>query len=262
MIRGMRVLVLSDVHANLIALDEVLADAAAFYWLDRRGYDTIWSLGDIVGYGPCPNECVQRLLSLAPDHVRVAGNHDWAALDRLDIDDFNPEARSMVRWTRAVLEEASLAYLRELASTPLVDGKFTITHASPRHPIWEYISSTHIARENFDFFDTPFCFVGHTHVPVVFRLAFDAQKRRMGCTGHRAIFDRDISLAGEHRLIVNPGSVGQPRDNDPRAAYAQLDTGEELIRFRRVRYDVEMTQAAMRAANLPDRLIARLAYGW
>lgn len=258
----MRVLILSDIHANLAALDEVLADAETFQWGGRRGFDAVWSLGDIVGYGPHPNECIQRLEALRPDHTRVAGNHDWAALGNLDIDDFNPEARQMVLWTRAALDAHSLDYLQALPAQPLKIDKFSITHASPRHPIWEYITSTRIARENFDFFETPYCLVGHTHVPLLFRLAFDARTRRLGCTAHMPVLDRDVSLVGEHRLILNPGSVGQPRDNDARAAYALLDTDEEVMRFRRVRYDVEMTQAAMRAADLPERLIARIAYGW
>lgn len=258
----MRVLVISDVHANLAALEEVLADASAFVWGGQRGFDVIWSLGDIVGYGPYPNECIQRLEAAGAKHLRVAGNHDWAALGKLEIDDFNPEARQMVLWTQQNLAAHSLEYLQNLPSISLARDKFSITHASPRHPIWEYITSIRIARENFDFFDTPYCLVGHTHVPLLFRLAFDAKTRRMGCTGHLPSPDIDISLVGEHRLILNPGSVGQPRDNDPRASYVLLDTEQEIVRYRRIRYDVEMTQAAMRAANLPERLIARIAYGW
>lgn len=258
----MRVLILSDIHANLAALEEVLADAEAFDWAGRRGYDAVWSLGDVVGYGPHPNECIRRLEAAMPGHLRVAGNHDWAALGNLDIDDFNPEARKMVLWTQSNLDAHGLAYLQALPSVPQALDKFTITHASPRHPIWEYITSTRTARDNFDYFDTPYCLVGHTHVPLLFRLAFDPDTRRLACTAHRPVLDRDISLAGEHRLILNPGSVGQPRDNDARAAYALLDAEQEVIRFRRVRYDVEMTQAAMRAADLPERLIARIAYGW
>ena len=258
----MRILVLSDIHANLAALEEVLADASSFDWGGRRGFDAIWSLGDIVGYGPYPNECIQRLEAESADHLRVAGNHDWAALGKLDIDDFNPEARQMVLWTQQNLDQHSLDYLQNAPSIPKERDKFTITHASPRHPVWEYITNTRIARENFDFFDTPYCFVGHTHVPLLFRLAFDPKTRRMGCTGHLPNPDLDISLVGEHRLILNPGSVGQPRDNDARASYVLLDTEQETMRYRRVRYDIEMTQAAMRAADLPERLIARIAYGW
>lgn len=260
----MRVLVISDVHANLTALDEVLVDAERVEWLGRKGFDAVWSLGDIVGYGPRPNECIQRLREFEA-HLRVAGNHDWAALDRLDIDDFNPEARKTVLWTRKQLGESSLAYLQTLpdrALEPIVGGPFTVTHASPRHPVWEYIVNTGVARENFDYFATPFCLVGHTHVPRVFRLVVDPLNGAAQCTAHSPVLDVDIALRGEHRLILNPGSVGQPRDKDPRAAYALLDTEQETWRFCRVRYDFEVTQSQMRQAGLPERLIARLAYGW
>jgi predicted phosphodiesterase len=257
----MRVLVISDVHANLTALDEVLADAANVQWLGQTGFDAIWSLGDIVGYGPWPNECIQRLQQFG-GHVRVAGNHDWAALGHLDLEEFNREARKMVMWTQRQLNAASLAYLRGLPDQPLQQGVFTITHASPREPIWEYISSGSIARENFPYVATPYCLVGHTHVPRIYRLVNSAGADAGACAVHGPVYDQDISLAGPHSLIINPGSVGQPRDNDPRASYALLDVEQALWRYRRVRYDVEITQAAMRKAGLPERLIARLAYGW
>ena len=257
----MRVLVISDIHANLTALDEVLADAGKVQWLGRSGFDAIWSLGDIVGYGPWPNECIQRLQAYN-GHLRVAGNHDWAALGRLDVEEFNREARKMVLWTQRQLDPASLAYLRSLPDQPLQQADFTITHASPREPVWEYIHTGSIARDNIDHFATPYCLVGHTHVPRIYRLADDAAAERAGCTVYGPVYDRDIVLAGPHRLIINPGSVGQPRDRDPRSSYALLDTESARWRYRRVRYDVETTQAAMRKAGLPDRLIARLAYGW
>jgi predicted phosphodiesterase len=260
----MRVLVLSDVHANVMALDEVLADAERVEWLGRRGFDAVWSLGDIVGYGPRPNECIQRLQQF-PGHLRVAGNHDWAVLGRLDIDEFNPEARKTVVWTRNQIDAQSQAYLEAVPDTPLMPvagGPFTVTHASPRHPVWEYVASTSVAVENFDYFVTPYCLVGHTHVPRVFRLVLDEATGLVQCTAHAPVFDVDIGLRGDHRLILNPGSVGQPRDKDQRAAYALLDTEQETWRFCRVRYDFEVTQSQMRQAGLPERLIARLAYGW
>ena len=260
----MRVLIISDVHANLVALDEVIADAERLQWLGRTGFDAVWSLGDIVGYGPRPNECIRRLQQF-DGHLRVAGNHDWAVLDRLDIDDFNPEARKTVVWTRSQLDAASLAYLEPVPDhpvEPIPGGAFTVTHASPRHPVWEYVYNTAIARENFDHFDTPFCLVGHTHVPRVYQLAVDPESGRRRCTAYGPLDDLDIGLRGDHRLILNPGSVGQPRDKDHRAAYALLDTEQETWRFRRVRYDFEVTQSQMRQAGLPERLIARLAYGW
>lgn len=257
----MRVLIISDVHANLVALDEVLADAESLAWLGRRGFDAVWSIGDIVGYGPSPNECIARLCQFE-GHLRVAGNHDWAALGRLDLDAFNPEARKMVRWTQRTLTDASYAYLQGVTDVPVHCDPYTVTHASPREPIWEYVHSVSIAAANFDYFDTPFCIVGHTHVPRIYRLAHDPDSGQAICTAHAPVYDRDIALQGDHRLIINPGSVGQPRDNDPRASYALLDTEQHLWRFRRVPYAYEVTQADMRQAGLPERLIARLAYGW
>lgn len=257
----MRVLVISDVHANLTALEEVVADAQSLKWRGQIGFDALWFLGDVVGYGPHPNQCIERLKEF-DGHVRVAGNHDWAVLGRIDIDDFNPEARQMVMWTSGELNSLSEAYLRQLPDAPQVQHDFTITHGSPSNPIWEYIYNLEIARENFEHFDTDFCLVGHTHVPRIYRLAKDPLTGRRTVTAHAPVYDQDISLQDSHRLIINPGSVGQPRDNDPRAAYALLDTEQQIWRFRRIPYAYEITQSDMRTAGLPERLIARLAYGW
>lgn len=160
---------------------------------------------------------------------------------------------------------SSLAYLQRTPDYPIEaipGGSFTVTHASPRHPVWEYVYNATIAHENFDYFGTPYCLVGHTHVPRVYRMVLDAETGHQHCTAHAPVLDLDIGLRGDQRLILNPGSVGQPRDKDPRAAYALLDTELETWRFRRVRYDFEVTQSQMRQAGLPERLIARLAYGW
>jgi predicted phosphodiesterase len=142
----MRYLVFSDIHSNLEAFEAVLDDAGSF--------DQAWCLGDVVGYGPNPNECVERLRSLP--HVCVAGNHDWATLGKLDLRDFNPDAREANLWNRAQLTEDSLAYLEDLPEL-IVEGDFTLVHGSPRHPIWEYIIYPSTAEMNFDFFETPYC---------------------------------------------------------------------------------------------------------
>lgn len=260
----MRVLVLSDIHANLTALETVLANAERTDFLGKTGFEQVWCLGDVVGYGPDPNECVARLRAFGDDLLCVAGNHDWAVLGKLPVDDFNPEARRAVLWTRERLTPASRAFLERLPDEPLVRGDFTITHASPRHPVWEYIIRPFTAQENFAYFDTPFCLIGHTHVPVIFRCRREARGEEdvEVCRALAPVYDKLVGLAGDHRLIINPGSVGQPRDSDPRAAYALLDTEAAIWRYRRVAYPYELTQARMRAANLPHRLIARLAYGW
>lgn len=241
----MRVLVISDVHANLVALEAVLADAG--HW------DVIWSLGDIVGYGPEPNECIARLS--AEKHLAIAGNHDWAVLGKLELEDFNHDARRAILWTREQLNPLSLAYLQALPET-LVEGDFTLAHGSPRSPIWEYLLSPGAAKANFDYFQTPVCLVGHTHIPLRFR---DLPGKLCQVILPQ---EGEVFPLGPEREIINPGGVGQPRDGDPRAAYLLLDTEERTLEYRRVSYDIAETQGKMRAAELPKRLIARLEVGW
>jgi predicted phosphodiesterase len=253
----MRVLVISDIHGNLAALEAVLEDAG------RRSYDIVWCLGDTVGYGPEPNACVQRLRQLGA--TCVVGNHDWAVLGSTDIDDFNHEARRAVLWTRKQLSAANLSWLQSLPSEPLVIEDFTLTHGSPRDPIWEYILYPATARANFDHFSTAFCLVGHTHVPALYLWhATDTNVRALMPTPGQAVSLGHPGPQNPNRLrgIINPGSVGQPRDNDPRAAYALLDTTDYRWLPYRVSYPIEVTQAHMRQAGLPERLITRLAYGW
>jgi len=247
----MRVLVLSDIHANLAALDAVLEDA------NWHGFDAVWCLGDIVGYGPEPDECVARVRALAP--LAVVGNHDWAVLGRMDVDEFNPEASRAVLWTRSQLSRASLAWLGGLPDHPIVWGNYTLTHGSPRNPVWEYILSPAIAKQNVGHFATRFCLFGHTHVPAIY------VEGEGPTSGMRLLTPRtEVPLAlGEGRhILLNPGSVGQPRDNDPRAAYAILDTDADTWLSCRMPYPIEVTQAHMRAVRLPERLINRLSFGW
>jgi diadenosine tetraphosphatase ApaH/serine/threonine PP2A family protein phosphatase len=241
----MRYLIISDIHSNLAAFEAVLADAGSF--------DKVWCLGDVVGYGPDPNECVEQLRALP--HVCVVGNHDWAALGKMDTEDFNPDAKRACLWTREQLSPSNLEYLETLPKS-LVEEGFTLVHGSPRHPIWEYILHTPTAKANFEYFDTRFCFVGHTHIPVIYR-----DHPNQACDTLTPSLDDPLVL-GEERLIINPGSVGQPRDGDPRASYAILDSAEHTLEFRRIPYPIEITQARMVDKSLPVRLIIRLAYGW
>jgi diadenosine tetraphosphatase ApaH/serine/threonine PP2A family protein phosphatase len=253
----MRVLVVSDIHGNLAALQAVLEDARQYE------YEEVWCLGDIVGYGPEPNECIAQIRLL--NATAVVGNHDWAAIERMDIDDFNSEARRAVVWTRSQLTAENLAWLSDLPSTPLVKGAFTLTHGSPRDPVWEYILYPATARANFDYFNTPYCLVGHTHVPALHLWQEgESTVRAISPTPGEALLlgPANPKTGAALRVILNPGSVGQPRDNDPRAAYAILDTDEPLWLPCRTAYPIEVTQAHMRAANLPDRLINRLSFGW
>ena len=243
----MHTLILSDIHANIVALEAVLADA------DGR-WDRLWFLGDLVGYGPNPNECVELLRALAPD-VALSGNHDWAVLFKLDIDEFNEDARKAVRWTRRELSADNREYLGQLP--PLhVAGAFTLAHASPRHPVWEYILDLQTALENFDHFQTRLCLVGHSHIPALFALDETANELNFYLVGDGDTVDLNLG-----RLILNPGSVGQPRDGDPRAAYALLDDDNLTWEFHRVAYDVAETQRRMREHKMPHRLVERLEHG-
>lgn len=246
----MRYLIISDIHANLTAFEAVLKDAGK----PGAEYDFVWCLGDVVGYGPDPNECVDLLRTLP--HLCLAGNHDWAALGRLDIRTFNADARRAVTWTRETLTDKNLAYLEALPTTFVLDD-FTLVHASPREPIWEYIIDSMIAALNFSHYETPYCLVGHTHTPVTFKL----QNAHGDIETVKPVYNEATKLNGS-RLIINPGSVGQPRDSDPRAAYAVLDVDSMSIEHRRIPYDISAVQKRMRDAEMPDRLVQRLEHGW
>ncbi len=302
----MRVLVISDIHANLVALETVLSAAAG-------KYDAVWCLGDVVGYGPKPNECVDLVRDKAA--LCVIGNHDWAALDRpgINVDDFNPHARHAILWTQEQLTESSRRYLDALPdkpARPLPAHSLLLTHASPREPVWEYILTPTVALENFAAFDEEICLVGHTHKPAIYAwrtqpapsgapdqdpdddpddgeplVMVSAMPRAAAAAGAEGApapqpapsAERIVSVSllqptpgalirlepsPAQRLIVNPGSVGQPRDNDARAAYALLDLERNTWRSERVPYPIELTQNQMRAAKLPRRLIDRLSFGW
>lgn len=242
----MRVLVVSDIHANLMALEAVISDAGSF--------DRIWCLGDVVGYGPDPNECVQLLRRF--DLVCLAGNHDWAALGKLDLTTFNADAREAVTWTQRMLAPPVRDFLETLPSFYEI-GNFTLAHASPRQPLWEYILDPLIAAINFNFFTTPYCLVGHTHTPVIYELKLNPR----ACQARPPQNGVVIELS-DSQLIINPGSVGQPRDSDPRAAYGILDTDKKTWEHRRVEYPIDDTQNRMRQHALPHRLITRLKFGW
>lgn len=246
----MRYLIISDIHANLTAFQAVLNDAGTL----GEDYDFVWCLGDVVGYGPDPNECIDLLRSMP--HLCLAGNHDWAALGRLDVRTFNADARKAVTWTRETLTDEHLAYLEALPTT-FVLGPFTLAHGSPREPVWEYILDTMIATLNFSHYQTPYCLVGHTHTPIIFTMAEGTNQA--GSESPR--YGEEIPLNGA-RCIINPGSVGQPRDSDPRAAYALLDADSMTWEHRRIPYDIGAVQERMHAADMPTRLILRLEHGW
>jgi diadenosine tetraphosphatase ApaH/serine/threonine PP2A family protein phosphatase len=244
----MRCAVISDIHGNLEALEAVLDDVPSGL--------PIWCLGDIVGYGPNPNECIDVLRSLQVECI--VGNHDWAAMNKVDARDFNPDARLAVLWTQKQLTPSNLDYLETLPLS-LVRGRFTLVHGSPREPIWEYILYPPVAGLNFAHFGTPYCLVGHTHVPVLFRSRSEEDGAR--CEMEQFSVNGVQSLKGG-RLIINPGSVGQPRDGDSRASYLLLDTEELTLEHRRVPYNIAKIQRLMEEVDLPRRNILRLSYGW
>ena len=243
----MRILVLSDIHANYTALMAVLEDAG--------DVDETWCLGDVVGYGPDPNACVEELRE-RPMLTCLLGNHDVAAIGKIPLEMFNGDARLSLIWHEKVLAPSNADFLRSLPDNTKVRNDVTLAHGSPRDPIWEYIINTLSARLNFDYFDTNWCFVGHSHIQCMFmlnegldRITLDSPK-----------VGEPIKSNG--RAILNPGSVGQPRDRDPRAAYAIFDPGAKTWESRRVEYDVKEVQDRMREAKLPERHTERLAEGW
>ena len=239
--------IIGDIHANLAAFTAVLDD------IERRGrVEKVWCLGDIVGYGPDPHECIELLCQT--NHVCVAGNHDWAAIGKVDTAEFNPDAAAACHWTAQQLSSTDVDYLKNLPLT-IEEGDFTLVHGSPREPIWEYLISTGIAKENFTYFGSQFCLVGHSHVPLVFGYSESG-----ACSSSQFLPEIKLAL-GRNRLIINPGAVGQPRDGDPRASYAIYDSEIGQVRLYRVPYDIRATQDRMVAHGLPMRLIARLNSG-
>jgi diadenosine tetraphosphatase ApaH/serine/threonine PP2A family protein phosphatase len=241
------VLLISDIHANLAALEAVVRHAEK-----NGGFDGVWSLGDAVGYGPQPNECLAKIRSLGA--LAISGNHEHAALRRISLGDFNPYARSAAQWTAKSLTPESAAYLESLPLRALAH-EFTLVHGSPRDPVWEYLADEQAAEANISYFETADCANGHTHIPAVLMVADGVSH-----TVHPA--HGELVELGDARCFVNPGSVGQPRDGNPRASYALLNVERREVVFRRVEYPVAETQRLMHGAGLPSLLIERLSRGW
>jgi diadenosine tetraphosphatase ApaH/serine/threonine PP2A family protein phosphatase len=243
----MRIAVLSDIHANLAALEAVCSDLPEV--------DQVWVLGDIVGYGPQPNAVINTLQAMGARSV--LGNHDGAAIGTVDAAHFTPDARTAIEWTAGVVDPNARAYLASLPEVRCA-GELTAVHGSPRDPIWEYITGPSIAAANFAAFETRLCLFGHTHLPMVYRSIDGGIEPMVGMPG-------ETVALGEARALVNPGSVGQPRDGLADAAYAILETsdapGGDSVAFRRVRYDIDRTQREMHDLGLPPRLADRLRYG-
>jgi predicted phosphodiesterase len=246
----MRFLILSDIHANLTALEAVLAAAEA-------RWDRAVCLGDMVGYGPDPNEVVDRVRQLGA--VSIRGNHDKAGSGIADASDFNPIARTAVGWTHAQLRPENLEYLQQLPLGPLeVDGLVLIHGAL--HDEDEYVFAPAQALEGLIESPSVVTFFGHTHVQGGFSLRNNTVEVIRLHPGSGASFAA-LQLEEGTRYLLNPGSIGQPRDADPRAAFAVADMDHRVIEFWRVPYDVEAVQERMRAAGLPEPLVLRLSLG-
>ena len=243
----MRVLVISDIHANYTALEAVLKDAGQV--------DETWCLGDLVGYGPDPNAVVEEIQDI-PNLTCLLGNHDVAAIGKMPLETFNGDARRSLIYHEKVLSASNLDYMRTLSSNTKVCGDATLAHGSPRDPLWEYILNSFSAQLNFDHFNTTSCFVGHSHIQCSFLMDGNSKRVTLGQT------TPDVVVELRPKIILNPGSVDQPRDRDPRAAYAIYDTEAQTWTPRRVSYNIPVVQERIRSAGPPEKHALRIADGW
>jgi predicted phosphodiesterase len=241
----LRVAVISDIHANLHALEAVLEAIGA------DPPDEIWCLGDLVGYGPRPNEVVEEVRRRAK--ICLVGNHDLGVTGALDLDEFAPDAVVAAHWTQAVLLDEHRAFLESLSPQAKLDGA-ELYHASPRDPVWEYVISEETARDALESTVAPLVLVGHSHVALAVGLVGSALGGELAPDGTEVALD-------EARWLLNPGSVGQPRDGDPRAAWLELDLDGRKGHFHREPYDIPRTQEELRERELPEALAERLAHG-
>jgi diadenosine tetraphosphatase ApaH/serine/threonine PP2A family protein phosphatase len=243
----LRVAVLSDVHSNQPALEAVLAAT------EEAGVEEVWCLGDVVGYGAQPDACAELIRERC--ELCLVGNHDLAVLGGLDISSFSETAAAAVEWTRSEASEGTIEFLRELEPAGARDG-IGLFHASPRDPIWEYVLSIEQAEAGLNVQEERVALIGHSHVPLFF-----FRPGGVGMTqGAQASGGASLVL-DDGAWLINPGSVGQPRDGDPRAAWLELDTDEWTARFHRVEYDIASAAETILAAGLPSSLAERLAVG-
>ncbi|MCP9484960.1 MAG: metallophosphatase family protein [Gaiellaceae bacterium MAG52_C11] len=243
----MRIAVISDIHANLHALEAVLAA------IDTERADELWCLGDLVGYGPKPNECVALVRERAS--TCLVGNHDLAVLEQLELELFTDEAAAAAAWSRGVLEPDAAAFLGSLAPAGRREG-VALAHGSPRDPVWEYVLSAAAGEAALAATAEPLVLVGHSHVALALGSAEDGV-----VAGGKAPAGTAVALGAGRRHVLNPGSVGQPRDGDPRAAWIVIDGDSGWATFCRTDYPIESTQSEMRALPLPEVLAERLAHG-
>ncbi|MGA9762774.1 MAG: metallophosphoesterase family protein [Gaiellaceae bacterium] len=242
----MRVAVISDVHSNLHALEAVGRA------IELEQPDEVWNLGDSVGYGPRPDECCEMLERLATRSL--VGNHDLAAIGQISLNGFSPVAAAAAAWTRKHLGSGACAYLAGLEPSARLDG-CELYHGSPREPVWDYVLKAATAAEALSLSSEPLVLVGHSHYALAASLVNEELEFALAPEGTFA----DLSTG---RWLLNPGSVGQPRDGDPRSAYLLLDLDAGRAEFRRVEYEIERTQSEIREAGLPEQLASRLSRGF
>jgi diadenosine tetraphosphatase ApaH/serine/threonine PP2A family protein phosphatase len=247
----LRLAILSDIHSNLPALESVLDE------IEAASVDETWCLGDVVGYGAQPNECA----SLARERCELClvGNHDLAALDELDISTFSPAAAAAVRWTRETMTPETISFLRSLQPAD-TDHDVALYHASPRDPVWEYVLWPDQAAECIRMQARRVSLVGHSHVALFFALPDETAGGEAHARGAQAGAGTSLEIS-RGRWLINPGSVGQPRDGDPRAAWLELDTEAWRATFHRVGYDIDRAADAIVATELPEHLARRLYVG-
>ena len=241
----MRYAIISDIHSNLVAFEAVLSHLS--------GIDKIICLGDIIGYGPNPNECVEKVMELKIQSI--AGNHEKVLLGEINIANFTPNAGAAILWTQVVIKADNLQYLRGLPLEWFEDD-FQCVHGSLRDPAEEYIESLGEALPTMERMSRPLCFVGHSHKPLFF-----ARKRDGKYEGRPLLDGEAIKISDYEKVIINPGGVGQPRDGDPRASFGIYDSEGGIFALYRIPYDIGKTQSKMRKTTLPIRLIARLSFG-
>jgi predicted phosphodiesterase len=240
----MRYAVLSDIHGNLEALEAVIRSCR------EEGVRGYFCAGDIVGYGADPSACIERLKDLKA--VCIAGNHDWAVLDKINLRRFNAMATAAITWTKTVLGPSELGWLDALELEARHDS-FTVVHGSLNEPSqFHYISDLADCADTFYLMKTPVCFVGHTHVPGVFG-------QKGGLSGY--MDEEHVEFDEKIKYIVNVGSVGQPRDGDPRAAFGIYDPDLKRVQVKRVSYDIQRAQVKIIRAGLPSELAQRLSFG-
>jgi predicted phosphodiesterase len=241
----MRIALISDIHGNLEALQ------AVFHDIKDRSVDVIHCLGDVVGYGADPVACLELVRKKC--RIKLMGNHEYAALGLLPVDHLNYDAGASLEWTRGRLGDKEMTVLADFDMQTEVEGAHLV-HASPWEPDqWHYLLSTEPAIESFRHFESRLCFFGHTHLPMIFSLSSSGNLRQQ--VGHNFVPDE------ETRYLVNIGSVGQPRDNDPRAGYVIWDTDQNEIDYLRVEYDIAGAQRKMRKVDAPAMLVERIAIG-